>query len=349
MDAQRIVKGSLEPLPFYLVLASDHRSPATGITPSLVRISKAAGAFAAPQGAISERGNGAYQVAGNTTDSNTTGPLILHAEGPGCDPVDIRFEVVPDEGTPPLSQGSTTYPMTFLMIDSADHVTGKINLSPTFTIAKPGGSFAAPAGAVAEIGGAGNGFGWYSAGPASADYDTAGPLLGHATAAGADPTDDKYDVAAVLGFGGTPVDLITALIALCDGHPTLPGLFGQAGSTQKFFSDGAPTSTALPYLTWDEGSETAEYHSNGDDGLYRYIDNGQLTLSVYASSRAQVKTLGKAVEKAVNDAALSFGDGTLLHLRRGSHSIGLDPDKGPDGKDCWAYTATFDVFVSSTL
>ena len=51
---------------------------------------------------ITEIGNGLYRVAGNTTDSNTLGSLILHAEAAGADPCDIEFEVVafdPQSGT----------------------------------------------------------------------------------------------------------------------------------------------------------------------------------------------------------------------------------------------------------
>jgi hypothetical protein len=248
VDSQRIVRGSLEPLPFALVLATDHRSPATGVVPSLVRISKAGGAFAAPAGAVSERGSGWYQTAGNAGDSDTVGPLALHAEAPGCDPVDCRFEVVPDDATSPLAQGSTAYPMTVLMIDSLDHVTGKPGLSPTVTIAKPGGTFGAPAGAVSEIGGAGNGFGWYRVGPAIApatDYDVAGPLLLHATAAGADPTDDRYDVAPVPGYGGTTFDLRQAIKAKLAADAALANTIGA-----RIRYGGRPSDEGMPALVY---------------------------------------------------------------------------------------------------
>jgi hypothetical protein len=53
---QRIVAGTAtEPLEFLLVLASDHRTGATGIAPT-VRLSKAGGAFAVPAGAVAEVG-----------------------------------------------------------------------------------------------------------------------------------------------------------------------------------------------------------------------------------------------------------------------------------------------------
>ncbi len=89
-----------------------------------------------------------------------------------------------------LFQGGTR-PLNFFMTDSTDHVTGKTGLSPTVTIRKVGGSFASPAGAVSEIAN-----GWYTVAGNATDCNTAGPLLLHATATGADPTDTLYDVVA---------------------------------------------------------------------------------------------------------------------------------------------------------
>lgn len=82
-----------QPLVFLLVLTSDHISGATGLTPT-VTLSKNGGAFASPSGAVTEIANGLYKVAGNATDTNTLGPLWLHATGTGADPVDMVWDVV---------------------------------------------------------------------------------------------------------------------------------------------------------------------------------------------------------------------------------------------------------------
>ena len=82
-----------QPLTFMLVLSSDHLTPATGKTPTVL-LSKNGGAFAAPTGAVSEISAGWYKVAGNATDSNTLGPLILNASGASCDFSDDIFQVV---------------------------------------------------------------------------------------------------------------------------------------------------------------------------------------------------------------------------------------------------------------
>jgi hypothetical protein len=77
-----------DPLFFFLVLSSDHISPATGKTPT-VTISKNGAAFATPTGAVSEIANGWYQVAGNATDTNTLGDILLHATEATSDNSDL--------------------------------------------------------------------------------------------------------------------------------------------------------------------------------------------------------------------------------------------------------------------
>lgn len=81
-----------EPLLFLMVSSVDHIAPKTGLSPT-VTISKNGGAFAVPAGAVTEIGNGWYKVAGNATDSDTLGPLLLHATGSGADPTDEQYDV----------------------------------------------------------------------------------------------------------------------------------------------------------------------------------------------------------------------------------------------------------------
>ena len=91
----RIIKQSStsRSLVFLMVDSTNHIIGKTGLSPT-VTISKNGASFVSPSGAISEIGNGLYKVAGNATDSNTLGSLILHAEAAGADPCDIEFEVV---------------------------------------------------------------------------------------------------------------------------------------------------------------------------------------------------------------------------------------------------------------
>ncbi len=71
------------PLVFRLVDSTDGCTPETGKSPT-VTIAKNGGSPASPAGAVSEIGDGYYKVAGNATDTNTVGPLVLHASDTGA-------------------------------------------------------------------------------------------------------------------------------------------------------------------------------------------------------------------------------------------------------------------------
>jgi hypothetical protein len=79
----------------------------------------------------------------------------------------------------------------FLLISSTDHITGLTGATVTVTLSKNGAAFAAPAGAVTELAS-----GWYKVAGNATDTATLGPLLLHATATGADPTDEEYRIVA---------------------------------------------------------------------------------------------------------------------------------------------------------
>ena len=83
-----------------------------------------------------------------------------------------------------VKQSTAVVNFVFLMVDSADHVTGKTGLTPTVTLSKNGAAFAAASGAVTEISS-----GWYKLAANATDSNTLGLLALHATGTGADPTD----------------------------------------------------------------------------------------------------------------------------------------------------------------
>jgi hypothetical protein len=107
----RIVKQSstARDLCFLMVDSTDHVSGKTGLTPT-VTLSKNGGSFASPAGSVSEVANGWYKVAGNATDSNTLGGLVLHATGTGADPCDVEFEVVAFDPQNAVRLGLTALP-----------------------------------------------------------------------------------------------------------------------------------------------------------------------------------------------------------------------------------------------
>lgn len=95
-----------------------------------------------------------------------------------------------------IKTGSTSKVIPFLLVNSDDHITGAISKSPIVLISKNGGNFATPVGVITEMG-----YGWYKLTPTETDTNTAGSLVIHASATGADPTDreilvvnyDPYD------------------------------------------------------------------------------------------------------------------------------------------------------------
>lgn len=78
---------------FLMVQSADHVTALTGASPT-VTLSKNGAAFGSPAGAVTEVSAGWYKVAGNATDTNTLGSLILHATAASGDPVDVYFDVV---------------------------------------------------------------------------------------------------------------------------------------------------------------------------------------------------------------------------------------------------------------
>jgi hypothetical protein len=93
---QDILKSSTGyPFFFLMVDSSDHITGKTGLSPT-VTISKSGASFASPSGSVTEISSGWYKVAGNATDTNTDGPILLHATGSGADPTDAVVGVVVD-------------------------------------------------------------------------------------------------------------------------------------------------------------------------------------------------------------------------------------------------------------
>lgn len=103
-----------------------------------------------------------------------------------------------------IKNGDTSHVISVLMIDSADHVSGKTGLTLTVTRSKNGGAFASWSGTTAEVAN-----GWYKLTPAAGDVDTQGDLAIHVTATGADPTDAQALVVAFDPHSATDLGLST--------------------------------------------------------------------------------------------------------------------------------------------
>lgn len=105
-----------------------------------------------------------------------------------------------------LIKQSAAYTKTFLMVGTADHITGLTGASPTLNLSKAGNFFASTNAVIAEVGN-----GVYKASLTSTDTSLTGDLAYHFTAASADPTDlvdeiisfDPFD-AVRLGLSSLP-------------------------------------------------------------------------------------------------------------------------------------------------
>lgn len=146
-----------------------------------------------------------------------------------------------------ILQSSSSTPLLFLLIQSSDHITGLTGATPTVTIGKNGGAFAAPSGAVTEIAN-----GWYKVAGNAIDTNTAGPIALHATAASADPFDDV--VAQIVAYN--PQDAVALGLSRIDAAIssrmatfTLPTNFSSLAidvSGDVTYNNAAPpTSTAI--------------------------------------------------------------------------------------------------------
>lgn len=191
-----------------------------------------------------------------------------------------------------IKNGSTDYPLVFMMVDSTDHVTGKTALSPTVTISKAGAAFASPAGAVTEIGS-----GWYKVAGNATDSGTLGPLILHATATGADPTDTLYEVVAY-----DPQDTVRL------GLTAMPNV--ASGSAGAIITSGTGTAqlktTAgivdLPSITagWLTAAGIAAGALNGKGDWNIGKTGYSLTQSFPANFSALAITVGGAVTVGTN-------------------------------------------------
>ena len=327
MNDLRVILGSGGPYPFLLISSADHRSPLPGQTPT-VQISQDGSDFAAPSGTVTEVGFGAFELAGSIADSEVVGPVILHAEAPGADPTDTRYDVVMASGAVPIVTGSTTYhPLPFLLVSSLDHITGLTNVMPTVKIRKPGGVYTDPVGDVTV-----GGFGWCFLWPDPADMDTPGSLLLHAEAPGADDSDERYFVAgrAVPG-GGVHPDFLAALSAHWSTNTDLtgisPALYAGAAPPGPIWSNG----DFYPYAVVNKitGKTTNLNTMRG------YVEDKYFQVSIFHSSLADAINLGEIMLTALDPilkSPLTFSNGyQMTFYRSGEHAIKM-PGQGAGGE-----------------
>jgi len=91
---ERQQNSTSHPIEFLLVSSTDSKTGLTGLSPT-VNLSKDGGSFGLASGSVSEIGFGWYSLAGNSTDRNTLGDLLVHCSGAGADITDDKYTIVP--------------------------------------------------------------------------------------------------------------------------------------------------------------------------------------------------------------------------------------------------------------
>lgn len=123
---------------------------------------------------------------------------------------------------------STAKNVMVLMVDSADHITGKTGLTLTITASKDGAAFASISPTVTE-----RGDGWYALALTASHTDTLGDLALHVTGAAADPA----DMVLLVEAGATDADVSTRLAAA--GY-TAPPTAGDNAAAVLAAADAVP-------------------------------------------------------------------------------------------------------------
>lgn len=143
-----------------------------------------------------------------------------------------------------IQQSTAAQPLVFLMTDSTG--APKTGLTCTVTISKNGGSPAAPAGAVTEVGG-----GLYKVAANATDSGTLGPLVLHASATGAADTWECYPIVAYDPIGVLDAIPISGNVLFVDSS--------MSGGLQT----GKSWSTAMASLPGDMNETYDELHLRG--------------------------------------------------------------------------------------
>lgn len=201
-----------------------------------------------------------------------------------------------------IQRGNTSEPLSFLLVSSGDHISPVTGATPTVTISKNGGPFAAPVGTISEIGN-----GWYAVAADPSDANTLGVLILHATAAGADPSDVRFDV----------VDFNPTIVV-----PTPPTVTIPPSATGPTFEDvwrevrlSVPQAPVMLVRSWVQRA----YKRLSDRRQWGWrIQEGQLTWADARNNLLCTVTVGSST---VTSAALFTSSDVGRQFRVGTYPI----------------------------
>ena len=131
----------------------------------------------------------------------------------------------------------------------------------------------------------------------------------------------------------TPQDLYEAVVAHIKADTACAALL-TGGINSNLAYQGSLTAGPIAVLT-DQGTTAVNFTAaNGGTPTSR-TDDGILQIRCTATSRRTSKQCGDAVADALNDATLTFADGSLNYLRESGRRNDRDPDPGPNGSPVW--------------
>jgi len=145
-------------------------------------------------------------------------------------------------------------------------------------------------------------------------------------------TNPPQPIPAINPNTGTPPDLVAACIAWLRLQPAIVAAMGEVLGAEKFFSDVAARSVAPPYLAFFEPDEVEGYETVDYTGLNSTLTDGTLAFELVGSQalgKLGTRQLAEAIVAVLNDAPLTFIDGTLVYLRRSERRYPTFRESGP--------------------
>lgn len=122
----------------FLTSSTDHVTGLTGATLAIT-ISKDGAAFASISPTVTERGNGWYNIALTTGNTDTLGDLVLRATASGADPIDLREQVfasLPGDSVTVSSIGSNVINAASIATDAVTEIQNGLATAADLTAVK---------------------------------------------------------------------------------------------------------------------------------------------------------------------------------------------------------------------
>ena len=185
---------------------------------------------------------------------------------------------------------TTAYNRAFLLVQSADHISGLTGATPVVQGSKNGGSFTTLTAVVSELGN-----GYYNAALKTSDTATLGDLAFHITAASADPTDFIDQIVAF-----DPADAVRL------GLTALPNVASGSAGAIPTTGTGANQISVTNGLVSLNSSQTVQAGSVLDKSGYSLTQSFPANFAALAITAGGAMTVGTNNDKTGYSLSQSF-------------------------------------------